>query len=83
MPYKDKDPRTIEEIFIEYGFDPPRRWDSRQLPVYKPRFDCFGFIPDRMDPNVGKCSALNRLYCRYEKCDFFKPWRKEKTWKTN
>ena len=39
--------------------------------MYTTKNDCFAYSSPRDDG----CSALNKLYCKFEKCKFYKPDR--------
>lgn len=37
------------------------------------KYDCFAYKKNLDDPEkVGECIALNKLYCEYEDCSFYK-----------
>lgn len=68
---------TVNEIWEKYGYVPPKMWDGRRLPKYEANTDCFGYFPARTERDLPKCTALNKLYCRYEKCRFYKKYKLE------
>ena len=59
----------IAQLFLQYGMKPPKPW-VKKPPLYKPKWDCFAFR--EIDPDEYVCGCLDRLYCKYEKCKFFK-----------
>ena len=63
----------VDDIFIKYGYKPPKPWRKTKK-LYDPNRDCFAYFPPLMENRSAECSALNRLYCRYEQCSFYKPF---------
>ena len=59
----------IAQLFLKYGMQPPKTWTSRK-PYYVPKWDCFAIR--RMTDGIYVCKCLDRLYCKYEICNFFK-----------
>ena len=56
-------------VFAKYGMQVPKKWE-RHRPLYKPKYDCFAYLNA---PGKGEdCGCLNRLYCKYEVCSFYK-----------
>ena len=46
---------------------------------HKVKTDCFAYRPKGLNGRgkIAKCNALNRLYCREEKCGFYKAENKK------
>ena len=76
MPDKNGE-LTYEEIWEKYGYKPPKPWSAKGKKAGSPKKDCFGYLPPRdgsFKGNKELCTALNRLYCVYEECSFYKPY---------
>ena len=69
------DEYTINDVFEMHGYKPPKPWNGKRLPKFEPKTDCFGYVPPGTRKQIPKCSALNKLYCRYEECSFYKPYK--------
>ena len=67
---------TVEEICRKYGVDPPKP-KKYFRPIDDPREDCFALYP-AFGGKREYCSALNRLYFRYEDCHFYKTFNSRK-----
>ena len=62
---------TFNEIWKKYGYTPPVPKQYPKHPLFQPHKNCFAYW-DKDDPSKPKCSALNRMYCVYEVCHFYK-----------
>lgn len=63
-------PESVAVIFQRYGMDPPKPWTNKK-PLYVPKWDCFSIR--RLSEDTYVCGCLDRLYCKYENCKFYKP----------
>ena len=74
MPDK-KGELTFEEIWRKYGYRPPRKWSADGKHAREPKRDCFAYLPPTQfgkGSGRAQCTALDKLYCRYEKFNFYK-----------
>lgn len=56
-------------VLKKYGYEVPPEEDPSKVMIFEPKHDCFAFV------SLGSrdiCSALKRMYCRYEQCHFYK-----------
>lgn len=60
------DPKKAKELLEKWGYvvDLPKRLPNAR---YEPREDCFAYLNDKY------CKALTKMFCKYEKCNFYKP----------
>ena len=56
-------------LFKKYGMRPPKPWVKRR-PLYQPKEDCFAFR--EINEDTYTCGCLDKLYCKYEICKFYK-----------
>lgn len=66
---KTKNEESYEQLFAKYGYFPDLPWKPKT--VQEPYIDCFAY---KSSPNgqSEKCTALKRVFCRYEDCHFYK-----------
>ena len=69
MSGRTKQEESFMELFARYGYYPLLPWKPKV--VQEPYIDCFAYRRSPSDTGE-KCTALNRVFCRYEDCHFYK-----------
>lgn len=62
---------TVNEIWQKYGYTPPVMKPLPKHALYKPNRYCFAFWQRNIQAKP-ECAALNKMYCMYEECHFYK-----------
>lgn len=64
------DQKIALELLKKWGYevDLPKRLPNAR---YEPKENCFAYL------NENYCKALTKMFCKHEKCNFYKP-REEK-----
>ena len=60
------DPKIALELLKKWGYevDLPKRLPNAK---FEPKTHCFAYYGE------DRCKALTKMFCKYEKCNFYKP----------
>ena len=64
----------IKDLFLKYGYEMPMPWTTEGKTKKDPKKDCFAYRCRYIGRSGTKeeCTALNRMYCQWGKCNFYK-----------